>query len=271
MFGSVIMLKQGMSLVVLFVLLSCTNAKSQVSVNDLKLRGYKGPVKKMTTTYYSAKQLKNNKPIRKEDFLTKDVVSYNENGGMAVNELITSAAYTRGKTYYTKLIALSLNEFPLTIESFSVSAFEGGKYSEKDKIKETTKRKVVNSNLYVTDYFTQGKLKDRRDSAWLDDMGQAKTEKFIYSVGEPEDSLMVIQTVERLTNKKQEMIRQTTISVDLRNPKVYKTEGTELTEVTKLRIDQYGNPTCVILRDTATGVLKTAFREIEYYTDKQSH
>jgi hypothetical protein len=271
MLGSVIMLKKGMSLVVLFVLLSCMNAKSQVSVSDLKSRGYKGPVKKMTTIYYGDEQLKNNKPIRTEDFLIKIVASYNENGGMDVNESTTSAAYTRGKTYYTKFSSLSSNEFPLIIESFSMSAFKGEKYNEKDKIKKIMKRRVVNANLYVTDYYTQGKQESRRDSTWMDDKGRIKTEKYIYSVGEPKDSLVMTQTVERLTNKKQVMIKQTTRSVDVRNPQVYQTEETELSELIELQEDQYGNPTCVILRDRATGVLKTAFLEIEYYTAKQSH
>lgn len=268
--GFLIVVRWVQFMIVLFVFFSCTDAKSQMPTDfsDLKSRGLKGPVKKVTIISYNEKQLINNKPIHPEDFIKKEVFLYNKNGGIGVSESTTGAAYYRGKTFYTKSVPLSSTKFPLVIELFTVFSLEGSPYEEKDKVKKTMERKWINPHLWVTNHYSQGKLEDGCDSTWIDTLGQIKQTKYTYLVGNPEDKMKVTQIVEERTNEKHQVYQLIIRTNDYRNPLEYKTE---ITDITGLQVDQYGNPIYFILRNTTSGTVITVFREIEYYTNSEAH
>jgi hypothetical protein len=259
--GFLIIVKRVQFVTALFVCLSCTSAKAQMpsDFSDLKSVGLKGPVKKVTSTYYNEKQVINNKPIHTEDFITKDVFSYNENGGMGISGTTEGGNKTEKKTYYIKSVPLSSTQFPLTIEILTMFSNEGSPYEEMDKLKQTVKRKWVNPGLWVRNYYAQGKLQEGSDSLWIDSLGLVKQTKSIFLVA----NMKITKIVELRTNEKHEVYQQVIRTADSTDPVL----KTTITDVTGLQVDQYGNPTCIIYRNTTTGKVRVSVQEIEYYTD----
>lgn len=257
--GLVVLIKRIQLIAILLVGLSCTNAKTQMPADfsDLKSLGLKGPVKKLTSTTYNENEFANNKPIHKGDYTSKDEYTFNENGGMGISGTTDGTKGSKGKTYYIKSVPLSSNEFPLKIDLITLVSNDGSKYEELEVLKRAIERKWVNSGLWVTNYYANGKPEGGFDSTWIDTFGVIKKTKHLMLIG----SMKVTKVVEVLSNSKQGTYQQIIRTTDDRDP----AEKTTISDVTALQPDQYGNPTYFIRRNTTTGRIKLQVQEIEYY------